>query len=147
MKNPVSARVGTVECRRTIVFSASLQSSLNPNIPSALQIPKGVSCGAVPAVPAAQVPAAPPLHLLQLALPEPAAEAAAPPPRRHLRLQRRRLLHQVRRDHRHLLRRRRVSQSVRKRQKGINNERDTAALPALNSTVDGWSERVIGLDI
>lgn len=63
----------------------------------------------MPALPTAQVHPAPSVHLLPLALHEPAASQAGQTQRRHLQLQRGQLLHQVRRDDGHLSRRRRVS--------------------------------------
>lgn len=74
-----------------------------------LQVPEGVPHGAVPALRATQMHAAPALHLLPLALCEPATPPVHPPSGRHLQLQPRRLLHQVRRGHRPVPGGRRVS--------------------------------------
>lgn len=74
-----------------------------------LQVPEGVPHGAVPALRATQMHPAPALHLLPLALREPATPALHPPSGRHVQLQPRRLLHQVRRGHRPLPGGRRVS--------------------------------------
>merc|ERR1711881_514312 len=67
-----------------------------------LQVPEGVPSGAVPPLPAAQVPAAQTLHLLQLALPEPEEEEARQEERPDIQLLRRYLLREVRRDNRPL---------------------------------------------
>lgn len=74
-----------------------------------LQVPEGVPHGAVPALRATQMHAAPALHLLPLALCEPATPPVHPSSGRHVQLQPRRLLHQVRRGHRPVPGGRRVS--------------------------------------
>ena len=63
-----------------------------------LQVPEGVPCGSVSSVPAAQVPAAPTFHLLQLALPESETKTASEEEGPDVQLQRRHLLREVRRD-------------------------------------------------
>lgn len=73
------------------------------------QILKGVQDRAVPVVPPAQVYAAQTVYVLSLAFSQPAAETTHPKKRRHVQLQPRRVLHEVRRDDRHLPRWRRVS--------------------------------------
>lgn len=79
------------------------------------QVPEGIPHRAVRALRAAQMLAAPALHLLPLALREPAPPPLRAPPRRHLQLQPRRLLHQVRRGHGALPGGRRVSAWVLRR--------------------------------
>lgn len=79
------------------------------DILSLSQILEGVQDRAVPVVPSAQVHATPTLYVLQLAFSQPAAEETYSEERRHIQLQSRRVLHEVRRDHRHLPRWRRVS--------------------------------------
>lgn len=74
-----------------------------------LQVPEGIPHGAVSTLCATQMHSAPALHLLPLALREPATSPVHPPSGRHLQLQPRRLLHQVRRGHRPLPGGRRVS--------------------------------------
>lgn len=74
-----------------------------------LQVPEGIPHGAVPTLCATQMHSAPTLHLLPLALREPETSPVHPPSGRHLQLQPRRLLHQVRRGHRPLPGGRRVS--------------------------------------
>lgn len=86
-------------------------SRLNPAscLPCLFQILEGVQDRAVPVVPPAQVYAAQTLYVLSLAFSQPATKATHTKKGRDFQLQPRRLLHQVRRDHRHLPRWRWVS--------------------------------------
>lgn len=88
---------------------ASFSAPGPPTVGLSLQVPEGVPHRAVPALRATQMHAASALHLLPLALREPAPPPLHPPSGRHVQLQPRRLLHQVRRGHGPLPRGRRVS--------------------------------------
>lgn len=67
-----------------------------------MQVSEGVQDRTVSSVCAAQVYPAPTLCLLPLALPEPAAPQTHPQAGWNLQLQPRRILYQIRREHRHL---------------------------------------------
>lgn len=94
-----------------LLGSRGLKSLLlaHPTWGLSLQVPEGIPHGAVPTLCATQMHSAPALHLLPLALREPATSPVHPPSGRHLQLQPRRLLHQVRRGYGPLPGGRRVS--------------------------------------
>lgn len=94
-----------------LLGNKGLHSALpaHPTRGPSLQVPEGVPHRAVPALCATQMHPASALHLLPLALREPATTTLHPPSGRHVQLQPRRLLHQVRRGHRPLPGGRRVS--------------------------------------
>ena len=73
------------------------------------QLPEGLSLRTVPTLPATQVHSAQTIHVFSLALCQPTTSSTAPQTRRNLQLLARCVLQQVRRDQRHLSRRRRVS--------------------------------------
>jgi hypothetical protein len=106
---------------RTAGFSLLSMLSITFSYSSSFQISKRVSRGAVPPVSAAQVPAAPSVHVFQLALSKPASPAPDAKEGRNLLLQRGRLLHQVRRDHGALPGRGRVSTRWSETYKGFGD--------------------------